>query len=281
VRSFLFVIPAPYQVRGKLQPESRETLVNKIYFIGAGPGDPELLTLKAKKILEKSDIVIYAGSLINKEILKSAKKEAFLYDSSTMDLDEIFKIYEEAKRAGKTVARIHSGDLSIYSALQEQLDWCEKEGIDAEVIPGVSSFQAAAATLKQELTLPGVSQTLILTRISGRTEVPEEENLGDLARAKATMAIFLSVQEIEKVVDQLKNGYGEETPVVVVEKASWPEERKIIGTLGTIAKKVKESGIKRQALIVVGDVLRKAYQKSKLYDADFEHGFRKKKGRPG
>ena len=253
----------------------------KVYFIGAGPGDPELLTLKAKKILEKSDIVIYAGSLINKEILKSAKKEAFLYDSSTMDLDEIFKIYEEAKRTGKTVARIHSGDLSIYSALQEQLDWCEKEGIDAEVIPGVSSFQAAAATLKQELTLPGVSQTLILTRISGRTEVPEEENLGDLARAKATMAIFLSVQEIEKVVDQLKNGYGEETPVAVVEKASWPEERKIIGTLGTIAKKVKESGIKRQALIVVGDVLRKAYQKSKLYDADFEHGFRKKKGRPG
>jgi precorrin-4/cobalt-precorrin-4 C11-methyltransferase len=255
--------------------------IMKVYFIGAGPGDPELLTLKAKKILEKSDFVIYAGSLINKEILKSAKKEAFLYDSSTMDLDEIFKIYEEAKRAGKTVARIHSGDLSIYSALQEQLDWCEKEGIDAEVIPGVSSFQAAAATLKQELTLPGVSQTLILTRISGRTEVPEEENLGDLARAKATMAIFLSVQEIEKVVDQLKKGYGEETPVAVVEKASWPEERKIIGTLGTIAKEVKESGIKRQALIVVGDVLRKAYQKSKLYDADFEHGFRKKKGRPG
>jgi precorrin-4/cobalt-precorrin-4 C11-methyltransferase len=253
----------------------------KIYFIGAGPGDPELLTLKAKKILEDSDIVIYAGSLINKEILKFAKKDASLYDSSTMDLEEIFKICGEAKRTGKTVARIHSGDLSIYSALQEQLDWCEKEGIDSEVIPGVSSFQAAAATLKQELTLPGVSQTLILTRISGRTEVPGEENLRDLARAKATMVIFLSVHEIEKVVDQLRNGYRENTPVAVVEKASWPEERKIVGTLGTIAKEVKKSGIKRQALIVVGEVLGKAYQKSKLYDADFEHGFRKKKGRPG
>lgn len=253
----------------------------KIYFIGAGPGDPELLTLKAKKILEDSDIVIYAGSLINKEILKFAKKDASLYDSSTMDLEEIFKICGEAKRTGKTVARIHSGDLSIYSALQEQLDWCEKEGIDSEVIPGVSSFQAAAATLKQELTLPGVSQTLILTRISGRTEVPAKEDLKDLARTKATMAIFLSIQEIERVVDQLKNGYGEDTPVAVVEKASWPEERKIIGTLGNIAEKVKQAGIKRQALIIVGDVLGKAYQKSKLYNANFEHGFRKKRGKAG
>jgi precorrin-4/cobalt-precorrin-4 C11-methyltransferase len=253
----------------------------KIYFIGAGPGDPELLTLKAKRILEESDIVIYAGSLVNREVLKFSRKDASLYDSSTMDLEEIFKIYQEAKRTGKIVARIHTGDLSIYSALQEQLDWCEKEGIDSEIIPGISSFQAAAATLKRELTLPGVSQTLILTRISGRTEVPGEENLEDLAKTKATMAIFLSVHEIERVVDQLKNGYGENTPVAVVEKASWPEERKIVGTLGTIAEKVKEAGIKRQALIIVGDVLGKAYQKSKLYDANFEHGFRKKKGRAG
>jgi len=250
----------------------------KVYFIGAGPGDPELLTLKAKRILEESDVVIYAGSLINMEILKFAKKEAVLHDSSTMELGEILEIYKKAKDSGSTIARIHSGDLSIYSALQEQLDWCEKEGIDTEIIPGISSYQAAAVALKQELTLPGVSQTLILTRISGRTEVPTKESLEELARTKATMVIFLSTHEIERVVDQLSKGYGEDTPVAVVEKASWPEERKIIGTLGNIAEKVKEAGIKRQALILVGDVLGKNCQRSKLYDAHFEHGFRKKKG---
>lgn len=250
----------------------------KVYFIGAGPGDPELLTLKAKRILEESDVVIYAGSLINREILKFARKDASLHDSSTMELEEILKIYKEARKAGKTVARIHSGDLSIYSALQEQLDWCEKERIDAEVIPGISSFQAAAASLKQEFTLPGVSQTLILTRISGRTEVPVREDLENLAGLKATMVIFLGIHEIERVVKKLKKDYGEDAPVAVIEKASWPEERKISGTLENIAAKVKEAGIKRHALIVVGDVLRKTYQKSKLYDGDFEHGFRKKKG---
>lgn len=250
----------------------------KVYFVGAGPGDPELLTLKAKRILETSDIVIYAGSLINPEVLKFARQNAVLHDSSAMELEEILNIYREAKKAGRTVARIHTGDLSIYSALQEQLDECEKEGIDSEIIPGVSSYQAAAATLRRELTLPGVSQTLILTRISGRTEVPARENLQKLAKIKATMVVFLSIHEIERVVAQLEKGYGEETPVAVVEKASWAEERKIIGTLGNIAEKVKEAGIKRHALIVVGDVLGKTYRRSKLYDADFEHGFRKRKG---
>jgi precorrin-4/cobalt-precorrin-4 C11-methyltransferase len=249
----------------------------KVYFIGAGPGDPELLTLKAKRILETSDIVIYAGSLINPDVLKFAGQDAALHDSSAMELEEILNIYREAKKAGRTVARVHTGDLSIYSALQEQLDACENEGIDCEIVPGISSYQAAAATLRRELTLPGVSQTLILTRISGRTEVPAKENLERLAKTKATMVIFLSIQEIERVVAQLAKGYGEETPVAVVEKASWPEERKIIGTLGNIAEKVKAAGIKRHALIVVGDVLGKAYLKSKLYDADFEHGFRKRK----
>jgi precorrin-4/cobalt-precorrin-4 C11-methyltransferase len=249
----------------------------KVFFIGAGPGDPELLTLKAKRILEKSDVVIYAGSLINMEILKFTREGSALYDSSSMELEEIFKIFQEAKQTGKTVARIHSGDLSIYSALQEQLDWCEREGIESEIIPGISSFQAAAASLKREFTLPGVTQTLILTRISGRTEVPLKENLKDLARTKATMAIFLSIHEIERVVDQLAEGCEKNTPVAVIEKASWPEERRIIGTLGTISQQVKEAGIKRQALIIVGDVLGKACQKSKLYDAEFEHGFRKRK----
>ncbi len=249
----------------------------KVYFIGAGPGDPELLTLKAKRILETSDVVIYAGSLVNPAILKFARQDVVLRDSSTMALEEILNIYREAKNAGKTVARVHTGDLSIYSALQEQLDACEKEGIECEIVPGISSYQAAAATLRRELTLPGVSQTLILTRISGRTEVPSRENLKKLAETKATMVIFLSVHEIEKVVDQLAKGYGEKTPVAVVEKASWAEERKIIGTLGNIAEKVKEAGIKRHALIIVGEVLGNNYRKSKLYDTEFEHGFRKRK----
>lgn len=248
-----------------------------VYFIGAGPGDPELLTLKAKKILETSDVVIYAGSLINPNILKFARQDAVLHDSSSMELEEILKIYREAKKSGGIVARLHSGDLSIYSALQEQLDACEKEGINCEIIPGISSYQAAAATFRNELTLPEVSQTVILTRISGRTEVPPRENLETLAGAKATMVIFLSIHEIERVVSQLVKGYGEDTPVAVVEKASWPEERRIIGTLGDIAEKVERAEIKRHALIIVGEVLGKAYQRSKLYDAHFEHGFRKKK----
>ncbi|MDP3791973.1 MAG: precorrin-4 C(11)-methyltransferase [Candidatus Omnitrophota bacterium] len=248
----------------------------KIYFIGAGPGDPELLTIKAGKIIKKADIIIYAGSLINKDIIKPAKKGARLYDSSAMSLEDVLCLIKKAKSTNKIVARIHSGDPSIYGAIQEQMDWCQKQKIDYSVIPGVSSFQAAAASLKQELTLPGVSQTIILTRVSGRTKVPAKEDLRKLSKARATMVIFLSIQEIERVIRKLKDGYGLNTPVAVIEKASFPQERKIIGTLRDIAKKVKEAGITRQALIIVGDVLRKNYQKSKLYDKDFDHMFRKK-----
>jgi len=249
----------------------------KVYFIGAGPGDPELLTLKAKRIIESADIVIYAGSLVNKEILKFARVEASLYDSSGMKLEEIFEVFREAKQRDRVVARIHSGDLSIYSALQEQVDGCKKEGIETEVIPGISSFQAAAASLKQELTLPGVSQTLILSRLSGRTAVPDQEDLEKLAAVRATLVLFLSVHEIGKVAQKLRRAYPADTPVVVLEKASWPEERTIAGTLENIARKMEKTGIKRQALIIVGDVLRKNYERSKLYAAGFEHGFREKK----
>ena len=249
----------------------------KVYFIGAGPGDPELLTLKAKRIIGQVDVIVYAGSLVNRQILKFARKGAALYDSSRMELEEILEVLQEAKRADQVVARIHSGDPSLYGALQEQLDWCDKEAIDTEVIPGVSSFQAAAASLKQEFTLPGVCQTLILTRISGRTKVPAGEDLQRLAKIGATMVIFLSIKEIDRVVDKLATGYRGDTPVAIVEKASWPGERRIFGTLGDIAGKVKKAGMKRQALIIVGDVLRGAYEHSKLYDKNFEHGFRKKR----
>ncbi len=249
----------------------------KVYFIGAGPGDPELLTIKAGKIIKKADIIIYAGSLINKDIIKSAKKNAQAYDSSGMSLGEILQVIKKAKSASKIVARIHSGDPSIYGAIQEQMDWCEKEGIDYSVIPGVSSFQAAAASLKQELTLPGVSQTVILTRISGRTKVPAKEDLQRVAKIRATMAIFLSIDKIEGVIKKLSKSYGTHTPVAVIEKVSFPEERKITGTLRDIVKKVKKAGITHQAIIIVGDVLKKNYQKSKLYDKYFEHMFRNKR----
>lgn len=248
----------------------------KVYFIGAGPGDPRLLTIKAMDLIKKADIIIYAGSLINRSVLKFARKNAMCYDSSSMNLEDVLKVIGMAKGTRKVVARIHSGDPSIYGAIQEQMDWCEKENLDYEVIPGVSSFQAAAASLKQEFTLPGVSQTVILTRISGRTKVPIKEDLEKLAKLKATMVIFLSVQEIDRVVRKLKKSYGPDTPVAVIEKVSYPGERKIIGTLRDIAKSVKEAGIARQALIIIGDVLRKKYQKSKLYDKDFVHMFRKK-----
>ena len=249
----------------------------KVYFIGAGPGDPELLTIKAAKVIKKADIIVYAGSLVNKDILKFAKKDALFYDSAGMALEDVLEIFAKAKSTDKVVTRIHSGDPSVYGAIQEQMDWCKKQKIGYEVIPGVSSYQAAAASLKQELTLPDVSQTVILTRISGRTKVPAKEDLQELAKIRATIVIFLSIQEIDRVVRKLKQGYGLDTPVAVIEKVSYPDERKIIGTLQDIAKKVKEVGIKRRALIIIGDVLRKKYQKSKLYDKDFEHTFRKKK----
>lgn len=247
----------------------------KVYFIGSGPGDPELLTLKALKIIRRADIIIYAGSLVNKGILKFAKKAERRYDSAKMSLNEVLGIIKKEKSRKKVIARLHSGDPSIYGAIQEQMDWCENNGIAYEVIPGVSSFQAAAASLKQELTLPGVSQTVILTRLSGRTRVPEKEDLEKLSRIGATLVIFLSIQEIGKVAVKLKEGYGQNTPVAVIEKVSYPDERVIRGTLKDIADKIKKAGIRRQALIIAGDALRKKFKLSRLYDKNFAHGFRK------
>ena len=250
----------------------------KVYFIGAGPGDLELLTLKAVKIIRKADIVIYAGSLVNNDILGFAKKAAVSYDSAKMTLEKVLGIMEKEKSNNKIIARLQSGDPSIYGAIQEQMDWCEKEKIDYEVIPGVSSYQAAAASLKQEWTLPGVSQTVILTRLCGRTKVPQKEDLARLSKIRATLVIFLSVQEISLVVKKLQCDYARDTPVVVIERVSWPDERIIYGRLTDIAKKVRAAGIKRQALIIVGEALRKnGYQPSRLYDKDFSHGFRRAK----
>jgi precorrin-4 C11-methyltransferase len=249
----------------------------KVYFIGAGPGDPELLTLKGKAIIEKADILIYAGSLVNPQVLNFKKKGAASYNSASMNLKEIVALIAREIKKGKTVARIHSGDPAIYGAIQEQISLLEKKNILYEVIPGVSSVFAAAAALKKELTVPERSQTVILTRISGRTKVPSRESINKLAQVQATMAIFLSVAHIEKVVEQLGTGYSPDTPVVVIYRASWPDEKVVRGTLKTITGKVHKVGIKRQALILVGNALGDSGDtlRSKLYHEGFAHGYRK------
>lgn len=247
-----------------------------VYFIGAGPGDPELITLKGIKIIQACDVVIYAGSLVNKEILKYAKPKAEVYDSATMNLDEIIGLIVKSHKDGKDVARIHTGDPAIYGAIHEQIARLEKENIDYEIIPGVSSFLAAASVLKKELTIPEITQTVIITRIGGRTEVPKEQELKDLSRHGATMAIFLSVQEIDRVVSELKKGYQENTPVAVVYKATWEDQVIVRGTLNDISQKVKSKGINKTAMILVGDFLKDIKAYSKLYDKEFSHSFRKK-----
>ena len=255
----------------------KKTKRGKIYFIGAGPGDPELLTIKAKGIIEKADVLIYAGSLVNPQVLACKKKGAVIHNSASMDLKEIVAIISKEVKKGKTVARIHSGDPSIYGAIQEQIALLEKKGIPHEIIPGVSSVFASAATLKKELTVPELSQTLILTRISGRTRVPSRESIARLAQSQATMAIFLSITQIGKVVEQLLTSYPPETPVAVVYRASWPDEKVIKGTLATVAEKVKSAAIKKQALILVGRALDDSARglRSKLYHEGFTHGFRR------
>jgi precorrin-4/cobalt-precorrin-4 C11-methyltransferase len=251
--------------------------MSKVVFIGAGPGDPELITIKGKKFLEKADVVIYTGSLLNPEILKFTKPDAKLYDSAIMNREEILRIMAKAVKEGKLVARVHDGDPSIYGALQEQLDFLEKEEIEYEIIPGVSSLFAAAASLKKELTLPNVSQTVIITRPKGMTPVPEHESIRELAKHRTTMIIFLGVQHIDSVIKEIEQGgYSKDTPIAVVYRASWQEEKIIKGTLSDIAEKVKEAGIKKTALIIVGEILNpKAYDYSKLYDPSFTHGYRK------
>lgn len=245
-----------------------------VYFIGAGPGDPELLTIKGKRLIDDADIIIYAGSLVNPEVLQDAKKDAMIYNSARMNLDEVIQVMKDGESKGQKVVRVHTGDPSIFGAHREQMDRLNDLGIEYEVIPGVSSFLAAAATLKKEYTLPGVSQTVILTRMEGRTPMPPKEKLIDLAKHNATMIIFLSVGMIEELASTLKQEYPETTPVAVVYKASWKEEIIVKGTLQDIAEKVKDAKIKKTALTVVGNFLGDEYELSKLYDKEFTHEFR-------
>ena len=249
-----------------------------VHFIGAGPGDPELLTIKGKRLIDSADVIIYAGSLVNKKVLDDRKESAVVYNSAYMTLPEVIQVVKEAEAKALSVARVHTGDPSIYGAIREQMDALDRLGISYEVIPGVSSFLAAAASMKKEYTLPGVSQTVILSRLEGRTPVPEKEKILSLAKHHATMIIFLSVGKIEVLVQLLSESYERDTPAAVVYKASWPEEVIVYGTLETIADKVKAAGITKTALVVVGDFLGNAYELSKLYDQNFETEYRKTGG---
>lgn len=249
--------------------------MNPVYFVGAGPGDPDLITLKGRRLLDQAELIIFAGSLVNPELLSGLTAE--IHDSAGLNLEEIVTMMVTAQRLGRKVVRLHTGDPAIFGAIKEQMAKLDREGVPYQVVPGVSSMAATAAALKAELTLPEVSQTVIITRQAGRTPVPEKENLSLLASHQTTMMIFLSAGLIEQVVRDLQaGGYPATTPVAVVEKASWPEERIIRGDLASIAQQMKEAGIVKTAIIAVGQAFADAEMMavSKLYDKDFAHGCR-------
>lgn len=252
----------------------------KVSFVGAGPGAADLITIRGARLLRHADVVIFAGSLVDRKLVEQYATNADIYDSAGMTLTEVITVIMDSIAADKNVVRLHTGDPSIYGAIQEQMEALDRIGVEYQVIPGVTSAFAAAAALKQELTLPELSQTVILTRVEGRTPVPERERLSQIARIGATMVIYLSVGMIEKVVAQLLEGgaYTPQTAAAIVCRASWEDEQIIQGSLADIAEKVKAAGIDRQALIVVGDVLAARREglkaKSLLYDGEFAHGYR-------
>lgn len=249
-----------------------------VYFVGSGPGDPELITVRAKKLVEEADTIVYSGSLLNPRILQYAKKGAQLYDAAIIDREKIYQILHDSANEGKIAIRFHDGDPALFSAIREQIDKLESEGIMCKVVPGVTALFGAAADTNLELTLPGVTQTLIITRAELRTPVPQRESIAELAKHGATMAFYLSVHLIEEVVNEiLKSGvYTGKTPAMVVYRATWEDEKIIKGTLEDIAKKTKEAKIIKTALIIVGEAIAPSkYEYSKVYDAKFTHGYRK------
>ena len=252
---------------------------SRISFVGAGPGAADLITIRGARLLRHADVVIFAGSLVDRKLVQLYATKADIYDSAGMTLTEVITVMMDAIASGRSVVRLHTGDPSIYGAIQEQMDALDRLDIEYQVVPGVTSAFAAAAALKQELTLPEVSQTVIFTRIEGRTPVPEREQISAIAKLGATMVIYLSVGMVEKVVEQLLLGaYTGSTSVAVVCRASWDDEQIIQCTLAELAEKVHQAGIDRQALIIVGDVLAARREglkaKSLLYDGEFSHGFR-------
>ncbi len=252
--------------------------MSKVYFVGCGPGDPELITIKAKKLIQKADVVVFSGSLIPKKILKFCKKGK-LYDASGLVREEIFDLLKKNAKKGKLVVRLHDGDPAIYGAIREQIDSLLKDEIQIEVVPGVTSFLASSAALGTQLTLPGVTQTIIITRAEKRTKVPKRERITELARHKATMIFYLSIHLVADIVNEvIKGGYKKTTPTAVIYRASWDDQKVIVGTLQDIVKKVRDEKITRTAIIIIGDVVDpKSYEFSRLYDKTFTHGYRKAK----
>ena len=247
-----------------------------IYFIGAGPGAADLITVRGKELLEKADLIIYAGSLVNPALLDYAKPECKIMNSAVMTREEVIAAMVPAAQAGQLVVRLHTGDPSVYGAHREQMDLLKSYNLDYEIVPGVSSFCAAAASLKAEYTLPEVSQSVIITRMEGRTGVPAKQKIKDYARHHATMVIFLSAGMLEKLQKELiSGGYKAEEPAAIVYKASWPDEKIFHCTVGTLAETAEANQIKNLALITVGGFLGTAYERSELYNPTFETGFRK------
>ncbi|WP_373499674.1 precorrin-4 C(11)-methyltransferase [Desulfococcus sp.] len=253
-----------------------------ITFVGAGPGDPELITVKGMKAVQEADLVVYAGSLVPEALLQWASPECLVENSAEMHLDEIVSTMAGAHRSGKRVVRLHTGDPSLYGAIAEQITELEKRGIPFRVIPGVTAAFAAAAAMGLEFTLPEVSQTLILTRMAGRTPVPEAEALASLAEHRASMAVYLSIAMIDRVAEVLKKTYGEDAPAAIAYRVSQPDERIFRTTVGGLPDLVRKENIRKTALILVGDALNQGVSgtdpKSRLYDRAFTHEYRRGEG---
>ncbi len=248
----------------------------KVYFIGAGPGDPGLLTIKGAEIIARCPVVMYTGSLVPKEVIARARPDARILDSASMTLPQMVEIYQEAKERNLDVARVHTGDPSIFGSMAEQIRKLGELGIDYEIVPGVSSFTAAAAVIGKELTLPELAQTVIITRAEGRTPMPPSEKLAEMARARATMVFFLSVKRIGDICEALTPHYGADCPIAVVYKATWPDQKVVMGTLTDIESKIHEAKINRHAVIIAGWILTaKDFANSRLYDPGFAHRLRK------
>jgi precorrin-4/cobalt-precorrin-4 C11-methyltransferase len=248
----------------------------RVYIIGAGPGDPKLITVRGAELIASCPVVLYTGSLVPAEVVARASKDALVLDSSGMTLDDILAVIVRARDAGQDVARVHTGDPVLFGSTAEQMRRMQELGIEYEIIPGVSSFTAAAAALGRELTLPELSQTVILTRAEGRTPMPELEKLELLAAHRSTLCLFLSITLLRDVTAALIPSYGADCPVAVVHKASCPDQKIVLGTLGDIREKVRAAGLKSQSMILVGHVLTStSFANSKLYDPEFSHGYRR------
>jgi len=248
----------------------------RVYIIGAGPGDPKLLTLRGAELIASCPVVLYTGSLVPPEVIAHARPDAKVLDSSGMTLDQIVDVVTAARDADQDVARVHTGDPLIFGSTAEQMRRFEALGIAYEIVPGVSSFSAAAAAVGRELTLPELSQTIILTRAEGRTPMPDGEKLADLARHRATLVFFLSITLLGRVARELAPIYGEDCPAFVVHRATWPDQVIVRGTLADIFAKVREAKITSQSIILVGRVLTATdFADSRLYDPTFSHGYRK------